>query len=385
MSIYRQQFNQCFAYDVYFTRGLFQPQNEVLAKVIGEDSRKLYVLIDDGVAKSYPNLQKEIKDWLAYHKDPIELAAVETVSGGEQIKNAPGIVDHIGKQCKDLGICRHSVIMAIGGGAVLDAVGYAASITHRGIRLIRVPTTVLSQNDSGVGVKNGVNKFGVKNFYGVFAPPGAVLNDFDFLSSLNDRIWVAGVAESFKVAIIKDKAFLDYLLANTEGLRKRHRKVEEKMVKETAILHLEHIGKGGDPFEHGSSRPLDFGHWSAHKLESLSNFDLLHGEAVAIGIALDLHYAAMKNFIKMSDARHITLAMLACGLPVYNELLHSHLDQVLEGLQEFQEHLGGELTIAMPDSLGQRQDVHEMDHDLIAKAINQISRYGLDAAERAIS
>ena len=93
-------------------------------------------------------------------------------------------------------------MVAIGGGAVLDAVGYAAATAHRGVRLIRVPTTVLSQDDSAVGVKNGINAFGKKNFVGSFAPPHAVLNDFDLLRTLQDRDWRAGISEAVKVALL---------------------------------------------------------------------------------------------------------------------------------------------------------------------------------------
>ena len=90
-------------------------------------------------------------------------------------------------QLFQVGVDRHSFILAIGGGAVLDTVGYAAATTHRGVRLLRMPTTVLAQNDSGVGVKTGINFFKVKNFIGTFAPPYAVINDFRFLATLSNR------------------------------------------------------------------------------------------------------------------------------------------------------------------------------------------------------
>jgi len=155
--------------------------------------------------------------------------------------------------------------------AVIDAVGYAAATAHRGIRLIRMPTTVLGQNDAGVGVKNAINWLGRKNFVGTFVPPHAVVNDFEFIESLPNRDKTAGIAEAIKVSLISDKTFFYYLNANRKNLRELRQDVVEKMIVKCAELHLRHIRSSGDPFERGSARPLDFGHWTAHKLEELTN------------------------------------------------------------------------------------------------------------------
>ncbi len=197
-----------------------------------------------------------------------------------------------------LGVDRHAFVVGIGGGALLDPVGYAAASTHRGVRLVRVPTTVLAQNDSGVGVKNGVNAFGVKNFLGTFAPPFAVLNDSRFLRTLPPRDTIAGMAEAVKVALIRDAAF--FALARGATPRAgavRARRPWRTMIRRCAELHMRHIAQGGDPFETGSARPLDFGHWAAHKLESADRHELRHGEAVAIGLALDTRYSALAGML----------------------------------------------------------------------------------------
>src|SRR5204862_2038620 len=126
------------------------------------------------------------------------------VPGGERAKQSPALIAALHADLQRLGIDRQSFVVAIGGGALLDAVGYAAATAHRGVRLIRVPTTVLAQADSGVGVKNGINAFGKKNFLGTFAPPAAVINDSTFLVTLSDREWRSGLAEAIKVALLKD-------------------------------------------------------------------------------------------------------------------------------------------------------------------------------------
>lgn len=128
-------------------------------------------------------------------------------------------------------------------------VGFVTALVHRGLRLVRMPTTVLAQNDAGVGVKNGMNEHGVKNFLGTFAPPFAVVNDAAFLETLPDEHWRGGISEAFKVAIIKDRAFFEFLVRSAPRLRAREANAMEALVKRCAVLHLEHIASSGDPFE----------------------------------------------------------------------------------------------------------------------------------------
>ena len=205
-------------------------------------------------------------------------------------------------------------MIAVGGGAVLDAVGLVAATTHRGVRLIRVPTTVLAQDDSGVGVKNGVNLYGVKNFCGTFAPPFAVLNDLDLLTPLAERDKIAGMAEAVKVALIRDGDFFAWLERHADDLITFQRPALAAMIRRCAELHMRQIAHGGDPFETGSARPLDYGHWSAHKLESLTKHHLRHGEAVAIGIALDARYSVLAGLLGRRPGRADLRPARASGL-----------------------------------------------------------------------
>ena len=153
------------------------------------------------------------------------------------------------------------------------------------------PTTTLSQADSGVGVKNGLNAFGQKNFIGTFTPPFAVINDFNLLATLAPRDKRSGYVEAVKVACIRDANFFDELERDAGQLAAFEPAAMKQLIRRCAELHLDHIATSGDPFEAGSARPLDFGHWAAHKLEQLSDFHICHGEAVAIGIALDVIYS----------------------------------------------------------------------------------------------
>jgi 3-dehydroquinate synthase len=168
-----QRFQVSFAYNVYFTEGLFNLQNPLLRQAIAQDGgeglKKLFFVIDNHVAEAQPHLIDDIKAYTGQYPEFLQLTGEPLiVPGGEQCKNDPAFTQQILNVVNELGIDRHSYILVIGGGAVLDMVGYAASIAHRGIRHIRIPTTVLAQDDSAVGVKNSINAFREKELPGHF-------------------------------------------------------------------------------------------------------------------------------------------------------------------------------------------------------------------------
>ncbi len=384
-SIHRQAFHVDFDYPVVFTRSLFNPENPVLvntlARLAPDDRHRVRVYIDTGVAAAHPELGSRVERYFQARTDSLELIGPpETFPGGEAAKSRIEPVLDIVRDSLRRGLCRHSFILAIGGGAMLDAVGLAASLLHRGVRLVRVPTTVLAQNDAGVGVKNGINLDGVKNAVGVFMPPFAVINDRDFLRNLPDRDWIGGIAEAFKVAIIKDASFFRFLCAAAPALRERDEALMAETVERCAALHLEHIRSNGDPFEFGRARPLDFGHWSAHKLEILSDYRIGHGHAVAMGLALDSRYAAYQGWLSPAEFETIYNGLRASGFPLWypeNDLRDAAgTRELLKGLEAFREHLGGELTLTFPRGIGSRFEVHHADPAVIERAL-------LDLKERA--
>jgi len=254
---------------------------------------------------------------------------------------------------------------------------FAAAIAHRGIRVVRVPTTVLAQADSGVGVKNSINLFGKKNFAGTFVPPFAVINDLEFLTTLDRRDRVAGIVEAVKVAVLKDAAFFEDIAANASRLAV-DTAILQRVIKRSAELHLQHICGNGDPFELGSARPLDFGHWAAHKLESMTHHRLRHGEAVAIGIALDLAYSVRKGFLARDAAARIVKVLEQIGFQLWDDALEERgrdgRHTLIAGLAEFREHLGGELHITLLRAIGSAFEVTDMDEALILSAIDDLAR-----------
>jgi 3-dehydroquinate synthase len=375
-TVLNQTFSVPFRYPVYFDENIFEKDNLLLADTLkGEKIPKVYIVIDQGVSDAHPDLLDKVHGYMSAFSDLFVLAAEPlVVPGGEQSKNDQKSFQKILDATSEFGIDRHSFIIGIGGGAVLDMVGFAAAVAHRGIRHIRIPTTVLSQNDSGVGVKNGINAYGKKNYLGTFAPPFAVINDFTFLKTLDDRDWRSGISEAIKVALIKDASFFSWIAAHAKALANRDQAPMETLIIKCAEMHLAHIG-GKDPFETGSARPLDFGHWAAHKLEHLTGYQVRHGEAVAIGIALDATYSYLKGMISQEDLHQIVSVIDTLGFELYVPELSGEI--LLKGLEEFREHLGGELTITLLEELGKGVEVHEMDTELILQAVEKLKMFQL--------
>jgi 3-dehydroquinate synthase len=382
MNYIGQSFSVRFEYKVFFTSGLFHTSNSLLENffketaVTGTQSKILFV-IDEGVAVSHPQLLPQIKDYFKKYDTMQFINEIIVIPGGETAKNDRQYFDHILQAIDFHGIDRHSYVAAIGGGALLDLAGYVAAISHRGVRHIRIPSTVLSQNDSGVGVKNGINYFGKKNFLGTFSPPVAVFNDDVLLTTLSDRDWRAGIAEAIKVALIKDAGFFYWIEEHVQELTSRNITVMNDLIRRCAELHLQHIA-GGDPFEKGSSRPLDFGHWSAHKLEQLTDFSVLHGEAVALGMALDTMYSNLSGRLSEEKTQRIVQLLLNVGFDITHPLMQvkEMVSPILSGLNEFREHLGGQLTIMLLRDIGKGEEVHEIDTDLLIRSSEQLIMFG---------
>ncbi|MEM9065624.1 MAG: 3-dehydroquinate synthase [Planctomycetota bacterium] len=363
-----------FGLRLRWTSDVFNPSNRVLPNALAETSNdiaRVAVFVDSGVAEAHPSLDQQIiqaaRDW-----GTTELVGGPwIVTGGEQAKNDPAVLAAVLERMRWAGLCRRSHALVIGGGAVLDVVGYAAAVFHRGVRLTRLPSTTLSQCDSGVGVKNGVNHAGVKNLLGSFAAPHLVINDTALLDSLGERDWRCGFAEAVKVAVIQDIGFFETLERDAEAIAARDARASIAALTRSAELHARHIAEGGDPFETGTGRPLDFGHWSAHKLESMTSHQLRHGEAVAIGVAVDCLYAAQAGLIEQADALRVVGVLELLGFGLWVEEMND--TRVLtRGLDEFAEHLGGTLSIPMPDGLGRTRDLGRIDERLLIRAIDAL-------------
>jgi len=368
-----------FKHRVRFTKNVFQQDNGVLRDLLESNGHaKVLVFLEKAVSEVFPELEKEITNY--FEQTPgVKCVGLRTLVGAEECKRNEKVLRAAWDAIEEDKIDRHSYVFAIGGGAFLDVIGFAAATAHRGCRFVRFPTTTLSQDDSGVGVKNGINAYGKKNWIGSFSVPYAVVNDFKFLYTQSEHVCRSGLVEAIKVALVRDASFFHWLEDNVELLCKLRPAILEEAVERSAMLHAEHIARGGDPFESGSSRPLDYGHWAAHKLEQITNFELSHADAVAVGVALGTVYSWKTGRLTQEQAERVVNLLLKLKMPIWHEGFEqrdSHnTRRVFAGVEEFREHLGGELTVMMLKDLGEGEDVHTLDLALLEWSMDWLREF----------
>ncbi len=365
-----------FTHRLRFTSDVLGDEQNVLLDLVqrsGDQLPRVQFWIDEYVSKADETLVPRIEQFIQQSTDRfISTGPIQIAPGGESVKNDIHAQEKMLQTINADDLDRRSYVIVIGGGAVLDAIGFAAAIAHRGIRLIRLPTTTLAQADSGVGVKNSVNLFAKKNWLGTFAVPWGVINDAKLLSTLPNRDFRCGFSEAVKVTVLKDREAFDEVCQLAPRIGQRDMPAALRVIRRSAQLHLQHITQGGDPFEMLEARPLDFGHWSAHKLEVMSNFELRHGEAVAIGVAVDTIYSSLVHGFPREDADRVLNALMSLGLSLDHPALHDTWT-LFRGLEEFRQHLGGRLTLTMLAAVGQKLDVHRVDRPRMLQAIEEVA------------
>lgn len=364
-------FSVAFRHRLRFTQDFLGADSGVLADLLeSSEGRipKVQFWLDEHVSNANPDLRQRLHAFGRKNSDRIQVVgSPQIVPGGEAVKNDVHILERMLKVFNEADLDRRSYVVVVGGGAVLDAVGFAVAIAHRGLRLVRIPTTTLAQADSGIGVKNSVNLFQKKNWLGSFAVPWGVINDRKLLETLSDRDFKCGFSEAVKVSLLKDPEFFHRLLNDAESIGRREAACWPAIA-DSAKWHLRHITAGGDPFEMLEARPLDYGHWSAHKLEAMSNFDLRHGEAVAIGVAVDTVYSSLVHGLPACDADLVLLTLERLGLLIDHPTLQ-RTDELFQGLEEFRQHLGGRLTVTMLEAIGRPINVHHVERSRMVEAI----------------
>jgi 3-dehydroquinate synthase len=201
-----------------------------------------------------------------------------------------------------------------------------------------------------------------------------VVNDAAMLSTLSQRDFICGFAEAVKVALLKDVGLLDDLCSLAPQIARRDPAAAHPILRRSAELHLEHITRGGDPFEMKEARPLDYGHWSAHRLEAMTGFTIRHGEAVAIGVAIDTIYSALVHGLPEEDAQRVLHCLGNLGFDLHHPAL-ADIRGLLGGFEEFRQHLGGRLTVTMLRAVGAPIDVHHIDVVRMREAVNRVAQY----------
>ncbi|MGI2034918.1 3-dehydroquinate synthase [Rhizobium panacihumi] len=335
------------AYDILIGPGLIgRAGGEITSRIKG---RKTAIVTDENVAPLYLEALTD-----ALQTDGIEVASL-TLPAGEKTKS----LDHLAAVC-DMALAarieRNDAIIALGGGVIGDLAGFAAGIVRRGVRFVQIPTSLLSQVDSSVGGKTGVNSRHGKNLLGVFHQPDLVLADTDTLNTLSEREFRAGYAEVAKYGLIDKPDFFEWLEKNWKdvfsgGPARAEAIATSCQAKSDVVVE--------DEFENGRRALLNLGHTFGHALEAATQYDssrLVHGEGVAIGMALAYRFSARLNLASPDDAERVEAHLKAVGLPTrISDIPGDKLpvERLMEAIAQDKKVKSGKLTFILTRGVGQ--------------------------------
>ncbi|WAL94159.1 sedoheptulose 7-phosphate cyclase [Streptomyces sp. Je 1-369] len=364
-------------YRVDVTGGVFHPDNPLLAEYVA--GRRVVAFIGPTVDRIYG---RQLRHYLTTRLEPGSWS-VHTIATGEHNKSLNS-VESVCATAKAAGLDRHGVMLAVGGGIVADIVGFAASMYARGIRYIKVNTSLVGQVDVGVGVKTGVNALHSKNMFGAYHPAHASLNDPALLDTLPAREIRCGLAEIVKMAVILDGDLFRTLERHPDAFRRGPSgaavpgdDVETYIVRTSMRLMMEELCP--NLREHELARLVDFGHTFSPVIETAGGHRLAHGEAVAVDMALSAHVARLLGLTDEDTCERIVALLEGIGLPVYDPATCTP-ELMTQALRASWQRRGRKLHLVVPTALGKAAFVDELEH-----LPTETLRAALDAlADRAV-
>jgi 3-dehydroquinate synthetase len=367
--VVRLKTTRSISYDIHRpAQPVFHPDEYTLASVT--EDRPVFFVIDERVEKLYG---AEIR---AYAKRHLNVAGEIVILASEHNKTLPQ-VDLICRKAVDAKLSRHGFIVAVGGGITLDLAGLAASLLRRGVRYIRVPTTLVGLVDVSVGVKHGVNAFGQKNILGSFYPPHCSINDYRFLRSLPLPELASGVAEIIKIALVRDDRLLYDLERNTTLLMRSRWQASEPVARSIApraeLLMMEEIAT--NLFETSLARAVDFGHSFSPVIETSSGYRVSHGQAVALDIFLSTAIGSRRNLCDVSLLKRIGVLLQSWELPICHPAMPSAM-ALFESLDKVRAHRGGDLNLVVPTDGGSARFLQDVSKSEIECALRTSQEFG---------
>lgn len=289
------------------------------------------------------------------------------IEAGEKSKNLDTVRD-IYKFLIGLKLDRQSTIIALGGGVTGDISGFVAATFLRGINFVQIPTTLLAQADSSVGGKVGVDLDGSKNIIGAFYQPKFVYMNVDSLRTLPERDLKSGLAEIIKHGVIKDADFLDYIDYNAKKIFSFDRDVLQYLAKVNCGIKGSVVEQ--DEKESGLREILNFGHTIGHAIETVSGFDLLHGECVALGMVAACKMAVYMELAEEEVLKKVVGVLKKTGLPV--SLPGIDVDRVYNQMFHDKKVKNGKLTFVLPRNIGEVVQLGIDDEALIKRVIREL-------------
>lgn len=365
--MYRMRCATSSMYNVVLVGGLFDTGNRALANAIGE--RRALVVTDRNVDALYGDA---IRAYLATLRVPVALQVLDL---SEAAKSMTTVLD-VCQAAQAHGLGRRDPLVAVGGGVCSDVVSLAATLIRRGIPYLCVPTTLVAQVDAGIALKCGVNFGGTKNYLGAFTPPSGVLVDPAFLRTVPVEHLRCGLAEIVKVALMLDADLFDRVAADGPELIRTGFTTPSASAKHflarAVELMLDELSDNSYE-DRTLERLVDFGHTFSGRLEELSDYRLLHGEAVAIDIALSTALAAELEMLSERDVDTVLDALLRLGLPIDTPL--ATMDSLLDAIAGCVQHRDGHVNLVVPTAIGSGAFIRtpeEIPHSALAAALARV-------------
>jgi 3-dehydroquinate synthase len=342
-------------YDILIGRGLLASAGDHLKPLLKQP--RAIVLTDRSVAELHlASLTRSLGD-AEIACEPIVLPPGEQTKSFEYLEE---VIDRL----LAARIERSSLLIALGGGVIGDLTGFAASIVLRGIDFVQIPTTLLAQVDSSVGGKTGIDTRWGKNLVGSFHQPRLVLADIDTLATLPRRQVLAGYAEIVKYGLINDAAFFAWLEDHGSALRDGDEAARQHAVKASCAAKARIVA--GDERESGARALLNLGHTFAHALEAECGYsdDLLHGEAVAIGLVMAFDLSARLGLCPTEDAARVERHLGAVGLPTEPTAIAGrvwNIERLIDHMRHDKKVQGGRITFVLARGIGQAFIARDID------------------------
>lgn len=346
-------------YDIVFT-GNFDLLAEELSE-FGAAGRRVAVIADSNTARLFGDTVCTLLDG---HCKQVLLHIFQAGEANKTLET----VKEIYKALIEAKFDRKDLLIALGGGVVGDITGYAAATYLRGVDFIQIPTTLIAQSDSSIGGKTGVDFDGYKNMVGAFYMPKLVYMNISVLKDLDDRQFYAGFAEVMKHGLIKDAAFYEWLLDHMYEIHDRDQAVLKEMVMRSCTVKKLVVEK--DPKEQGDRALLNFGHTIGHAIEKAMNFEMLHGECIALGMVAAAYISWKHNWLSMEEYYEVRDMFVPFNLPISIDSINP--DEILELIKSDKKMESGQIKFILLKKVGKAVIDKTVTDNEILEAIHEI-------------
>ena len=324
---------------------VFETAFEKLAekvKQIGLEGRKVCIVMDSNTSHLYGEMVRKVLE-------PVSAKVISFQFPAGELHKTLDVVRDIYKELIEAHFDRKDYLAALGGGVVGDITGFAAATYLRGISFIQIPTTLLSQSDSSVGGKTGVDFDGYKNMVGAFYMPKLVYINVNTVKTLSERQYHSGLGEVIKHGLIRNKAYFEWMKDNKEAVAKREDEALAYMIEGSCEIKRAVVEE--DPKEHGVRALLNFGHTLGHSIEKLMNFSLAHGECVAVGSLLAADISCQRGYISEEENKEIKELYAYFDFPALPEELKA--EDIVKETRHDKKMEHGKIKFILLDKVGE--------------------------------